>query len=207
MITLWLLVRATYMYGVVLHAHPVCDESYNQRNTTGEVATATCWLQPPSSAIHSFLLQPEMRNRRKNQTAPDPELFISWTWLRSSSGFCSFFHINIFNCRWASIWLENEIYLVHKAKGIYHTDMSRLIQKFYTISALVMRRSTNKQQPQIQMIQRTVTNRNITQVWNINKFCNGSHWFWRQCLRTFCYLLRPESRKSLFGKLHLCQSI
>jgi len=27
------------MYGVVLHAHPVCGESHNQRNTTGEVAT------------------------------------------------------------------------------------------------------------------------------------------------------------------------
>ena len=34
-----MLVRATYMYGVVLHAHPVRGESHNQRNTTGEVAT------------------------------------------------------------------------------------------------------------------------------------------------------------------------
>jgi len=33
-----LLVRTTYMHGVVLHAHPVRGESYNQRNTTGEVA-------------------------------------------------------------------------------------------------------------------------------------------------------------------------
>jgi len=39
MITILLLVRATYMYGVVLHAHPVRGESHNQRNTTGEVAT------------------------------------------------------------------------------------------------------------------------------------------------------------------------
>jgi len=39
MITLLLLVRATYMYGFVLHAHPVRGESHNQRNTTGEVAT------------------------------------------------------------------------------------------------------------------------------------------------------------------------
>jgi len=39
MITLLLLVCATYMYGVVLHTHPVCGESHNQRNTTGEVAT------------------------------------------------------------------------------------------------------------------------------------------------------------------------
>jgi len=34
MITLLLLVRATYMYGVVLHAHPVRGESHNQHNTT-----------------------------------------------------------------------------------------------------------------------------------------------------------------------------
>jgi len=39
MITLLLLVRATYMYGVVLHAHAIRGESHNQRNTTGEVAT------------------------------------------------------------------------------------------------------------------------------------------------------------------------
>jgi len=39
MITLLLLVRATYMYVVVLHAHPVRGESHNQRNTTVEVAT------------------------------------------------------------------------------------------------------------------------------------------------------------------------
>jgi len=39
MITLLLLVRAKYMYGVVLHAHPVRGEPHNQRNTTGEVAT------------------------------------------------------------------------------------------------------------------------------------------------------------------------
>jgi len=36
---LLLLACATYMYGVVLHAHPVRGESHNQRNTTGEVAT------------------------------------------------------------------------------------------------------------------------------------------------------------------------
>jgi len=41
MITLLLLVRPTYMYGVVLHAHPVCGESHNQRSTPGEVATAS----------------------------------------------------------------------------------------------------------------------------------------------------------------------
>jgi len=38
-ITLLLLVRATYIYSFVLHAHPVRGESHNQRNTTGEVAT------------------------------------------------------------------------------------------------------------------------------------------------------------------------
>jgi len=42
MITLLLLVGATYMYGVVLHAYPVRGESHNQRNTTGEVATSAC---------------------------------------------------------------------------------------------------------------------------------------------------------------------
>jgi len=39
MITLLFLVRATYMCGVVLHAHPVRGESHNQRNTTWGVAT------------------------------------------------------------------------------------------------------------------------------------------------------------------------
>jgi len=41
MITLLLLIRAKYMYGVVLHAHPVRGESHNQRNITGEVATGS----------------------------------------------------------------------------------------------------------------------------------------------------------------------
>jgi len=44
MITLLLLVRATYMYGVVLHAHAIRGESHNQRNTTGEVATVPAVL-------------------------------------------------------------------------------------------------------------------------------------------------------------------
>jgi len=47
MITLLLLVRATYMYGVVLQAHPVRGESNNQRNTTGEVATIPSWHPEP----------------------------------------------------------------------------------------------------------------------------------------------------------------
>jgi len=45
MFTLLLLVRATYMYGVILHAHPVRGESHNQRNTTGVVATLPAKLQ------------------------------------------------------------------------------------------------------------------------------------------------------------------
>jgi len=39
MITLLLLVRDTYMYGVFFHAHTVRGESHIQRNTTGEVVT------------------------------------------------------------------------------------------------------------------------------------------------------------------------
>jgi len=46
---LLLLARATYVYGAVLHAHPVRGESYNQRNTTGEVATT------PLSEIKSYV--------------------------------------------------------------------------------------------------------------------------------------------------------
>jgi len=42
MITLLLLVRATYMYDVVLHTHPVRGESHNQRNTTGGCNSTTC---------------------------------------------------------------------------------------------------------------------------------------------------------------------
>jgi len=40
-ITLLLLVRDSYMYGVVLQAHPVRGESHNQHNTTGEVAATS----------------------------------------------------------------------------------------------------------------------------------------------------------------------
>jgi len=70
-----------------------------------------------------------------------------------------------------------------------------------------MKKSAEKQQSQAQTIQRTVTGRNVTQDnGNINKFWKSSRWFWRQCLRTL-YFLRSESRKWLFGKLHLCPSI
>jgi len=40
MITLLLLVRATYLHGVILHAHPFRGESHIQRNTCGDVATS-----------------------------------------------------------------------------------------------------------------------------------------------------------------------
>ena len=52
-------------------------------------------------------LIPGLRSRRKNNTAPAPELFFSWTWLQlrsslfahgSNSRFCSISHISIFNC-------------------------------------------------------------------------------------------------------------
>jgi len=36
---LLLLVHATYIIGVILHAHLIQGESHNQRNTTGKVAT------------------------------------------------------------------------------------------------------------------------------------------------------------------------
>ena len=58
MITLLLLVRATYMYGVVLHAHPVRGESHNQRNTTGEVATIYTFAFSLDSACTSFRTAP-----------------------------------------------------------------------------------------------------------------------------------------------------
>ena len=45
-ITLLLLVSATYMYGVVLHTHPVRGESHNQRNTAGEFALELCPAKP-----------------------------------------------------------------------------------------------------------------------------------------------------------------
>jgi len=51
MITLLLLVRATFVYGVVLHAHPVRGESHNQRNTTGEVATPVSILHHEATAL------------------------------------------------------------------------------------------------------------------------------------------------------------
>jgi len=54
MIILLLLVRATYMYGVVLHAHPVRGESHNQRNTTGEVATLGLLVTGQNTNVRVF---------------------------------------------------------------------------------------------------------------------------------------------------------
>jgi len=73
---------------------------------------------------------------------------------------------------------------------------------------VTMKKSAKKQQVQVQMIQRIIASRNVTQDnGNTNNFWKGSRWFCRQCLRTVCYFLQPESRKWLFGKLHLCPSI
>jgi len=62
MITLLLLVRATYMYGAVLHAHPVRGESHNQSNTTGEVATL----------LNTFTQLMDARKSRFAPNTPDP---------------------------------------------------------------------------------------------------------------------------------------
>ena len=79
-----------------------------------------------STCSQLYFLEPGLRSRRKNDTAPAPELFFSWTclrlqlrsawfswvWLRlrsspfsqhgsgsgSSSDFCLFLYINVFNC-------------------------------------------------------------------------------------------------------------
>ena len=69
-----------------------------------------------------------------------------------------------------------------------------------------MWKSAKKQQSQVQMIQRTVTSRNVTQDnGNMNNVWKGNGWFSRQ--GGFYYFLRPESRKWLLGNLHLCPSI
>jgi len=60
-ITLLLLVRATYMYGVVLHAHLVRGESHNQRNTTGEVATTSPPFHNQPHRSHVFCVKAELR--------------------------------------------------------------------------------------------------------------------------------------------------
>ena len=70
-----------------------------------------------------------------------------------------------------------------------------------------MKKSANKQS-QAETIQRTITSRNVIQDnGDINNFWKGNHWFCCQCLMTYCYFFRQESRKWLFEKLHLCPSI
>ena len=61
MITLLLLVRATYMYGVVLHAHPIRGESHNQCNTTGEVATTSPPFYNEPQRLHILCVKAELR--------------------------------------------------------------------------------------------------------------------------------------------------
>jgi len=52
----------------------------------------------------------------------------------------------------------------------------------------------------VQTIQRRVTSRNATHDnGNINNFWKDSRWFCREYRKTFCYFLRPEIRKWLFG--------
>jgi len=60
MIILLLLVRATYMYGVVLHAHPVRGESRSQRNTTGEVATTSPPFYNEPHRLHVLCVKAEL---------------------------------------------------------------------------------------------------------------------------------------------------
>jgi len=66
---------APHTYIFVLRAHPVRGESYNQRNTTGEVATpaiVTTWLQGYSSKCKSgsllILLLPSFNHAKHSQS-------------------------------------------------------------------------------------------------------------------------------------------
>jgi len=55
---------------------------------------------------------------------------------------------------------------------------------------------SEKKQLQVQTIKRTVTGIKESQYnGTINNFSKGCRWFYRQCLRTVCHCLRPESRK------------
>jgi len=60
MITLLLLVRATYMYGVVLQAHPVHGDSHTQRNSTGEVATTSSPFYNEPHRSHVLCVKAEL---------------------------------------------------------------------------------------------------------------------------------------------------
>ena len=57
--------KPTYMYGVILHAHPVRGESHNQRNTTGEVATVATPEDTRDGMSQHFcsLARPDVRRK------------------------------------------------------------------------------------------------------------------------------------------------
>ena len=142
----------------------------------------------------------ELRIRRKNVTAPAPQLlvFMSVAPAPELSVFMApdpapasvRLHTLIFRWSWcASSWMENEINHLHKIRRIYQTFFSYSNWLFFTSSAVTLRKSA-KQQSQVQTIQRTITSKNVTQDnANINNFWKGSRWFCLQRLRTFCYFL------------------
>ena len=83
--------------------------------------------------------------------------------------------------------------------------LSNFIWYLFSSSARTMRKSPQIQQSQFQT--RTVTSENVAQGnGNINIFWKDSRWFFRQCLRIF-FIFYDQSKKWLFGKLHLCPSI
>ena len=133
----------------------------------------------------------------------------SWfSWLRLHLRLLFVFTHKYFHCLGVPQDEWKCIKKVHKSKRTYQTLLSNLIWAFFANSAVAMSKSAKKQQSQVQTIQRRVTSRSVTRDNdNINNFWKGSLWFCRQCLRTFRYFLRPESRKWLFGKLYLCPSI
>ena len=104
------------------------------------------------------------------------------------------FHTLILKLLWyASSWMQSELNQVHKTKRINRSFLSNLIWYFFTNSALTIRKSTKKQQSQVQTIQVTVITRNVTQDnGNINNFWKDSRLFFHQFLITFCYFLRPN---------------
>ena len=58
-----------YIYiGVILHAHPVRGESYNQRNATGEVATLLMELSGKSKTFPLTVFQPVFFGICRSQT-------------------------------------------------------------------------------------------------------------------------------------------
>jgi len=153
-----------------------------------------------------------LRSRRKNDTTPAPELFFhehgsstgalgfhecgsGALFLHgsgSSSGFCSFSHINILivlvclklNRKWIQIkYTRSEEY----TKPFWVISSSWFLQ-----AALLPWRYQRKNNHRFRRF-REVTSKNVTQHnGNINNFWKGSHWFCLQCLKTFCYFLRQN---------------